>query len=339
MARTPSSISQFARIQEDTAAWLAQPDWESDAQRQMMRAILNDDASGIRAAFVAGVPVDGRPPRPRQEFFNGLGDIQNGTWLVRATAGHRPNAVDELLALGANPDQLVDKVDRVPASMRAFFDGDVAVAQVYLRHLPETNAASPQSVEGDTPLSYVLTHMPERAFTDPAHAARLELMEMLLARGGDFSKRAAGRVLEGAVTSLPVSQLDRLESVGIRLEEASQETRQKMLARVLLLADVFDRRAEDRVSGWFDALAKLGTPIPADPQVAQRSEQIRLRYAKVLSEAFPSMMPAPASALDPNRPRATYEVPTFSVKPGTPPLPRPGEPEPTPVTRVRRRQP
>lgn len=291
--------------------WLAGEGWKTAADRKMMKAILDDSAAGVHAALDQGASVNGEPPVDHAS--RAMAATRKATWLVHATLDGKANAVAALLEARADPLQPVRIGEPTPVVLKAMGGASFDVAGMYLMLFPFVNAVEPQSPvqHGFGPLALALDYVAEGV---DKRAGRERIIETLKRRmpARALTVQEGEAIWTAAASSLSVAGARRvigtINNNMVRLEDTSEITRQAMLEKVMLVGDTYPE-SKSRVDQWFEVLAALDTRIPKSPSMAGRSSAIRLRYAEQLVSRHPSAMGVPASMMDPNAPRAHYDLP------------------------------
>ena len=251
----------------------------------LIKAADYSTSDTVRALVAAGAAIDGRGRRGE-------------TPLIRAIRQKRPEMVDALLSLGANPRLADDEgVSPLHHAASAFPD---AVGPL-LRHRADPNA---RSRSGRTPLMHTEDHDVIRALVSAG--ARVGLMEALhlrdagrvrrLLERGEHPRRlgpalnlAARLGMEEAVVLLLDREADvnaRDNSPGTPLMAASSSGQTRIVKR--LIAAGADLNAQNRL-GWtalmwaafmgHEESAALLLRAGADPNVRARSGQTALSLA------------------------------------------------------------
>lgn len=182
----------------------------------LVQSAANDDVEEIDRLIAAGVPVDGLAPAslPNTQALSGLGQLIAGgipqlemTPLLAAILHRRQQAVERLLAAGADPNQ-IHPVFGSPVHV-ATGAGQVAILTLLLGH---GGHASSRNVQGQTPLEILKASR--------ENLGRLaEVQAMAKSMGIRFPKI----VDQLSASALPIEGWDACEHV-LRTHESSSAT-------------------------------------------------------------------------------------------------------------------
>lgn len=267
--------------QEDTAAWYAQKGWKSEANKDLMRGIISQDAAGARKALEEGADINFIPPSSKNEYFiSAAGSVPpKSPWLAYTLPTSRYDALSEtpdrvgvieaLLDHGADPLQELPGPDAGNFILKALFDLPSArLVSLLVKHEPDLCATWPicTTGDGDGPVAFALlprfekpifeTDTPEKGL----HQAREEAVHALLELGGAWDTFSRGAVLTAAAGSSSASVLDLLSQHGCHIEDISIDEKKAIEDVINNIGDVFSSQT-DRWDAWKQALGN--EPAPA----------------------------------------------------------------------------
>lgn len=266
--------------EEDTTAWYAQKGWKSESNKDLMRAIISQDALGARKALEEGADINFIPPHSKNEYFlSAAGSVPpKSPWLAYTlptssydTLSENPDQIGVIEALfdhGANPLQELPGPDADIFILKALLDIPSAqLVSLLTKHEPELCATWPVSTTGDGagPVAHSLLPRFEKPIFEASspekglHQAREEATHALLELGGAWDTFSRGAVLTAAAGSSSAAVLDLLSEHGCRIEDISTDERKAIEDVIDNIGEVFSSQT-DRWDAWKQALEETPTP-------------------------------------------------------------------------------
>ena len=271
---TPQDRLKAATTKE-TQAWLEQGNWGSQANKDLMRAIIALDPEAAKKAFDSGAQIDFTPPSSKH-YKDHLGSpvgVEPGSpWLGYTITASRyddhcaqPDRVGVISVLLANGAKALDSL---PGE-----EGDLFILNALMDHAspdlvatlakfePRLSATWPVSAIGDGagPLAHALLNRYEIAiFGDEKNGARPHLDREnaaagLLELGSRWDEFTRGAVLTAAAGSSSVSVLELLAEHGCRLTDMTAAERTAVQDNIDLMSRVYPDQST-RWAEWIQAM-------------------------------------------------------------------------------------
>ena len=273
-----------AAITKETQAWLEQENWESQANKDLMRAIIAMDPNAVRKAFESGAQIDFTPPSSKH-YKDHLGSpvgvepgspwlgytITASTYDEHCAQPDRVGVIAALLENGANPLATLPGEDGDLFILNAMMDhASPDLVATLAKFEPRLSATWPVSAIGDGagPLAHALLSRYEiPIFGDENNGARPHLDREnaaagLLELGSRWDEFTRGAVLTAAAGSSSIAVLDLLAEHGCRLTDMTVAERTAVQDNIDLMSRVYP----DQSTRWAEWIQVMN----AEPAITSR---------------------------------------------------------------------